>query len=220
MRRSIRLVLVMALTSVAACSSDDSPTDVPGSGEIVTETRSVANFSGVTLLGPGVLKIQRTGTETLTITTDKNLMQFISSDVANGELVIGIAEAVNALPTIPILYELTVAGLNAVTVVGNSSVEADDINTDSLSVFLSGNGRIVLGGAVQYQGVDLRATGTYEARELQSAVSRVAVRGTAFAIVNVSDTLFAQVFECGRVDYFGSPAIFQDVSSCGSVKRR
>ncbi len=220
MRELTWLALVAALMAISACSSDDTPTDVPGSGEIVSETRDVSHYNAVRLLGPGVLKIEHTGTESLAITTDKNLMQFITSDVSNGELVIGIADAVNALPTIPILYELAVNDLVEIMAVGNSSVEDAGIDTDSLTVFLSGNGRIVLGGTADYQEVELRATGTYEARELKSGVARISVRGSAFAIVSVSDTVFAQVFDCGRIDYFGDPAIFQDVSSCGSVKRR
>jgi len=220
MKKLLPFAILVVLAPAFSCSDNDEPTEVPGSGNIVTETRTVANFNSVKLLGPGLLAIDRSGAETLEITADENLMQFITSEVSNGQLMIGIEDAINALPTVPVIYKLTVDELVEIMSVGNSAIEALDVAADSFTVFLSGNGRITVGGAVLYQLVTLTASGTYEAWQLESAVARVSVRNTNFAGVSVSDTLFAQVLECGRIDYIGDPVVFKDVSECGTVGRR
>ncbi|UCD24733.1 MAG: DUF2807 domain-containing protein, partial [Gemmatimonadota bacterium] len=143
MRNSLTVAMVAAMIFSAACSSDsDDSTDVPGSGEIITETRPVSGYSSVKLLGPALLTIDLNGTESLSVTADENLMQYITSEVQDGELVVGIPDAINALPTEPIWYQLTAETMDELIVVGNSALEFLNVDTDTLYAVLDGNGRI------------------------------------------------------------------------------
>ena len=221
MKKSLTMAaLTLFVFGLACSSSEDEPTDVPGSGNIVTEARQVSDYSSVKLLGPGLLTIDLSGSESLSIRTDENLMPFITSEVTSGQLVIGIEDAINALPSVPIVYTLTAKAMNELLVVGNSAVEFFNVNTDSLYAVLEGNGRISLAGAASYQNVDVRLTGTYDALQLTSDIVHATVRGTALGKLSVSDSLYATVLECGRIEFTGGADLVNIfVSECGSVRR-
>ena len=214
-------VLALFVFGLACSSNNDDPTDVPGSGNIITEARQVSGYSSIKLLGPGLLTIDLSGSESLSITADENLMQYITSEVTSNQLVIGIEDAINALPTVPIVYTLTAKTMSELLVVGNSAVEFFNVDTDSLYAVLDGNGRISLAGATSYQNIDVRLTGTYDALQLTSDITYATVRGTAFGDLNVSDSLYATVLDCGRIEFTGGADLVNIfVSECGSVKRK
>lgn len=222
MKKIVTMAASVLFVFGLACSSNSGDsTDVPGSGNVVTEARQVSDYSSVKLLGPGLLTIDLNGSESLSIRTDENLMRYVTSEVKSGQLVIGIEDAINALPSVPIVYTLTAKAMSEIVVVGNSAVEFFNVDTDSLYAVLEGNGRISLAGATSYQNADVRLTGTYDALQLTSDITYATVRGTALGDLNVSDTLYASVLECGRIEYTGGAAqVNVFVSECGSIRRK
>ena len=74
--RHVRVWLVAACgLSLGACAIG-----VSGSGKVTTEPRIVSGFSAVSLSGSGQLTVEQTGTESLTVTTDDNLFQYIKTE--------------------------------------------------------------------------------------------------------------------------------------------
>jgi hypothetical protein len=71
MRIIIAFLLMAALLVRLFVSSCDGKSDdtgvIPGSGNIITETRDVTGFSGVWILSTGTVKISVTGEESLVI---------------------------------------------------------------------------------------------------------------------------------------------------------
>src|ERR1044071_4893482 len=85
---------------------------IGGSGKIVTEPRTVSNFSTIKLSGSGQVDIEQTGTESLTVTTDDNLMQYIKTEVRGDTLELGFRDPMtNLRPTQDIVFKLTVKKL-------------------------------------------------------------------------------------------------------------
>jgi len=68
MRLRLALALLAVLLLVSACSV------TKGSGRVVTETREVGGFTKVELSGSGELTIEKTGTESLSISAEDNLL--------------------------------------------------------------------------------------------------------------------------------------------------
>ncbi len=73
------------LTSPSASNNDR----VVGSGTVVTASRSVSDFHGVSVSGVGQLVLENAGTESLTITADDNILPLLESEVRNGVLMLG-----------------------------------------------------------------------------------------------------------------------------------
>jgi hypothetical protein len=218
MKKKLLLAGVSALVMpFVGCGSDDNVTDVPGTGEIVTETREVSDFDAVVLTGPGKMIIEHTGTETLTITGEDNIVSSIAIDVVAGELRIELPPSF--FPSTPILYELTVSELVQIRGVGVSAIEVDGIRADTLTI-LANASRIDAEGVADVQDIRILGGGYYQAPGVDSRIVIAEVTDIGLTWVQVSDTLWATVKNAGTVEYSGDPVVFQDVSENGSVRER
>ena len=90
------MVWVVALT---ACGLPVRYTEVRGSGNVITESRTVAGFNAVELNGIGTLIIEQSDRESLEITAEDNLMRHIKSVVSGSRLQLGGEDFVNLRPT-------------------------------------------------------------------------------------------------------------------------
>lgn len=220
MRHRFMFIGVLGILLVAAaCGPVGGPTVGTGSGNVKTESRSVSGFNAVTFSSAGELTIRQTGTESLSITAEDNILPLITTTVSGQTLNIGFKSNTAMLPTRGITYALTVKNLNAITVSGAGNITFNDINTDTLRVTLSGVGKLTLAGTATSQGVTLSGAGAYDASNLASNTARVTVSGAGNARVKVRDTLDATVTGVGSIIYFGNPTVTQHVTGAGSVHK-
>ena len=171
---------------------------VPQSGE-ASESRQVSGFTGVELTSIGDLHIEQTGTESLTIEADADVLPQLTSNVSHGVLELGVAPGTTISTSRPVVYRLTVATLNAVAVAGRGDVTVSDLRADRLTVEIDGAGDANLAGTVDTQTVTISGTGHYNGEDLQSAGATVTVDGAGKAVVRVSDRLDARVSGVGSV---------------------
>jgi hypothetical protein len=64
---------------------------------------------------------------------------------------------------------------------------------------------------------DISDIGGYDAPDLGSRAAKVVICGGGDATVWVLDTLDVQINGAGRVSYYGSPAVAEDISGAGTV---
>ena len=190
-----------------------------GSGNVTRETRSVSGFSEVALSGTGNLTIRQTGSESLTIEAEDNVIPYIDTTVENNRLSITTRNMIPT-PTQPINYELTVKDLSALQLLGAGTIDASGISTDSLNATASGTGDIRVAGKVDSQDVTVLGAGSYKAGDLQSKQAKINISGAGNAIVNVSDELDAAISGAGSVEYIGNPTVNRNITGFGSVSRR
>ena len=193
---------------------------VSGSGNVVTETRNVSGFDGVIVTGAGNILIDQTGTESLTITTDDNLLQYITTEIRGGKLVIEFKPGVLFDKVKELTFKIGAKNLNSLQVDGAATVEGKNIATENLSVGLNGAGVITLSGKATEQNVMLDGVGTYNGAELISQRAQVTDNGTGAAVVRVSDQLDAIVNGFGSIEYIGNPQVTKKVSGIGTVRQR
>lgn len=79
-RLASALMLVVAVLA-AGCTI--------GSGSMITETRNVSGFDEIVLLGSGDVIVTMTGTESLEIEAEDNIMPLLTTEVRNGRLELG-----------------------------------------------------------------------------------------------------------------------------------
>lgn len=190
-----------------------------GSGTLKTETRSVSGFTKVTFSGVGTLNITQTGTESLKVSADDNLLPLLTSTVSDGTLVLGVKPGNGVRPVQPITYTLTVKDLKGIDLSGAGVINAVNITTDTMSIVLSGAGRMSISGSAQSQSALVSGVGSYSAKGFQTSSAQVTISGAGSATVSVSQTLVAVVSGAGSVTYYGSPQITQTVSGTGSIKQ-
>jgi hypothetical protein len=188
-----------------------------GSGNVTSESRDVRGFDEVELEGIGNLSIRQTGSESLTVEAEEDVLPKIRTEVENGRLVIGPEPNTSIQTTEPINYVLTVKDLHALKLSGSGDVEAEGINTNKLGINISGSGAVEVSGRTDSQEIDISGSGAYRADDLESKEAKIDVSGSGFATVNVSEALDAKVSGAGSVEYVGDPTVEKDVSGAGRV---
>jgi hypothetical protein len=197
--------------------TDETSCTIEGSGNVESESRDVSGFDEVELRGVGNLSIRQTGSESLSVEAEDNVLPKITTKVVNGRLILSPEPDTSIQTTEPINYELTVKDLRALKVSGSGDVEARGIGTDNLGIDIGGSGDVKISGRADSQEVSISGSGDYRAKDLQSKEAKVDVSGSGSAIVNASKALEAKVSGAGSVEYVGDPTVEEDVSGAGRV---
>ena len=217
-----------SISSVASSSTDSSRQESLSSSQgdtlretnnVMSEARDVSGFTEVELKGVGNLSLEQTGSESLTVEAEEDVLPKIRTEVENKRLIISPERNTSINTTKPINYKLAVKDLNSLEVSGSGNVEAKDINTDELAVTIGGTGDVEIRGSADSQEVEISGSGEYRAGDLESKEATIDVRGSGLATVNVSDELEAEVSGSGSVEYIGDPMVQQEVSGAGEVRK-
>jgi hypothetical protein len=211
-----RVVLAMlTVMLLAACSI------TRGSGQITSESRQVSGFSKVELSGSGELTIEQTGTESLTISAEENLLPKLTSEVSGDTLVLRSTSNAKIIPTQPIKYSLTVKDLSGLAVSGSGSVTMSKLATVALSTNISGSGAVTASGTADQQDLKISGSGRYQAEQLTSKTVKVDMSGSGVASVHASDALDLHMSGSGTLTYTGDPKqVTQQISGSGKVIKK
>ncbi len=179
----------------------------------------MSGFDEVELRGIGNLSIRQTGSESLTVEAEEEVLPKIKTEVVNNRLIIGPEPNTGIQTSEPINYELTVKDLRALKLSGSGDISAQDIITDKISTTISGSGTVGISGSADSQEVNISGSGEYRAEDLESKEAKIDVSGSGSAIVNASEALDAKVSGSGSVEYVGNPTVKKDVSGSGRVSK-
>lgn len=231
MRRFIPLASCAALAAIlSGCAV--------GSGEIVTETRSVEGFDEIDLRGTGEVRITVDGTESLAIEAEDNIIGHLTSEIRGSTLVLGVDRPI--APTENIIYTVTMVSLEGIEISGSGTVAVSEFGTEDLSLDVSGSGsadvtdvaaesvfvRISGSGAVTISGdadeldLSISGSGAFDGDRLEATSGDVDISGSGSATVHVSEILDVAISGSGSVEYSGNPSLTVDSSGSGSVSRR
>src|SRR5262245_14054226 len=193
---------------------------VKGSGTIKSESRPVSGFKGVVLAGAGKVVIAQDDKESLTIDADDNLFEFITSEVKDGRLVLGVRSAMHFSPSRDIVYKVSAKNLNEIVLAGSGSIQADGINAESLQLSINGSGDVRADGTAGEQRISINGSGDYAGENLKGKRVTVVIAGSGDAVDAASDTLDVTVLGSGSIEYLGDPKVTQKMLGSGSVKKR
>ena len=215
------LLAVALLTACRGTPFDlGGSTHVTGSGKVVNETRNVSGFDGLIIEGAGKINIDHAGTESLSITTDDNLLQYITTQVRGGKLVIEFKPKTLVDKFSDLSFNLTVKDLNSLQVTGAARIDAKNLQGDQMAVSIDGAGAISLAGKVDQLTVSLKGVGAFNSENLQAKRATVTNDGTGAVVVRVSDSLNATLSGVGSIEYIGNPQVTKNISGLGTVRQR
>jgi len=232
--------LIIGLISITACGSNtiwNSRDVITGSGNVITESREVSGFNGISHTGIGRVIITQGDTESLTIQADDNLMEYITSEVKNDTLELGFDENVRFDSTSSITFTVGAIGIAEIGSTGTGSIELDELGTKNLHILKTGTGSISIGsltatdlvvnadgtgkieiaGTVVNQELDLKGTGNYDAPDLESQTADVGVTGTGSVVLWVLDSLDVEIVGISKVSYYGNPNVTQSITGTGGL---
>src|SRR5215471_5120296 len=177
MRRLWSLCLMLTSLLAAGCGPV-----VAGSGKITTEPRNVSGFSAVSLNGSGRLVIEQTGSESLTVTGDDNLLPYIETYVSGKTLTIGEKSGTNITPSKDIVFRLTVKSLDNIDISGSGAADVKGVQGHALKVGISGSGEVSAEGAEDELNIGISGSGRYRGDTLRTKQARVDISGSGSAL--------------------------------------
>jgi hypothetical protein len=215
---------------------------VAGSGVVESESRQVADFNAISVEYPAEITIRQGSSESLEIEAEDNLLPQLTAEVRNGTLYLengeqNWRERVN--PSEPVLISITVVELNKVQFPTAGKMQIEGLETDSLSVSVSGAGDVtlteVVAGELEFslsgagniaadgesESLRLRISGlgNFNGGDLQSQDVDVQISGAGSATVWVEQTLDASISGAGSIEYYGDPDVNERISGVGNVSK-
>lgn len=211
-RRALALLAVGSV--VTACSA------TAGSGQLATQSPQVSGFASVELAGVGELSIDQTGTESLTVSAEDNLLPLLTSEVEGDTLILGKKPNTRIVTTKPITYTLTMKDITGLAVSGSGTINAPKLTTAALRIEISGSGVITTAGNVDDQSLEISGSGRYLADGLTSKTTTAEISGSGTGNVVASNALDVKISGSGTLTYSGNPQVSQTVSGSGKLIKK
>jgi hypothetical protein len=211
-RRALALLAVGSV--VTACSA------TAGSGQLATQSRQVSGFTSVELTGVGELSIDQTGTESLTVSAEDNLLPLLTSRVEGDTLILGKKPNTRIVTTKPITYTLTMKDITGLAVSGSGTINAPKLTTAALRIEISGSGVITTAGNADDQSLAISGSGRYLADGLTSKTTTAEISGSGTGNVVASNALDVKISGSGTLTYSGNPQVSQTVSGSGKLIKK
>ncbi len=229
---SIFMLVIMIF--IAACNGIF---PISGSKNIISENRDVNDFSGIDVsLSAEIILIQGDD-ESLSIEADDNIMSYIQTTMQNGVLNISTTPNTTITPSQPIKITLSFITLNNINTSGSTTITADglnletltidtsgstnivatDVRLDTLTIESSGSSQVQLSGIVASQTIEISGNGVINNFELVTETTSINVGGNGQIFVNVADTLAVDISGNSEISYMGSPLVTRSISGNGTI---
>ena len=209
-----------------------------GNGERITQRFSIDEFSKLEIAGSVDVTLLASDEKEVVIEVDENLMRYIIIEVWQGTLRVDTDRRLNSskgvLITIPIknLSKLSSSGASMISSEGQLVCQdldislsgagklRLDISATSVEVDVSGATIVDLMGNAKSLAIEMSGAGSLDGSDLKVENCNVQISGVGQVLVNVSETLKADVSGMGKVEYLGSPSsVVGDVSGVGNVSK-
>ncbi len=209
------LLIIFSLTLINGCGFHK----VRGNGKIVSKTIDVANFGMINASNAFDIEVTFTKEERVEIVTDSNLLKFINIKVKDNTLYISSKRNLN--PTKELLIKISMPELYSVNLSGANNLTATGINTNVLTLNISGAAEAKLTGEADLFKVELSGAADLDAENLNTKTTKIELSGAANAIVFVTNALYADVSGAADLTYSGSPKIVnKEISGAGSIRKK
>ena len=229
------LILVMVLMATG-CNDPFMYNFVRGCGNLTTEMRDAGEFNSVDLRVAADVIIYEDDANSILIEADRNLMQYIATDMAGRTLYLqsrkNIRQSSNRITIyigMPQVKELRVSGSGTIT--AEDILESDElllgingsgsitttVNTDRLRSEISGSGNLLVDGTAPMHKIEVKGSGKVKARNLDNDICEVKVMGSGNSYVRVKTALNAEIAGSGDIYISGSPRINATVNGTGRI---
>jgi Putative auto-transporter adhesin, head GIN domain len=190
-----------------------------GSGVPATATRHVKPFSAVELAGSNDVAVHVGAEQSVAVSGDDNLLEFVTTEVRGAQLV--IANSTSFSTAEPMRVDVTVPTLDAITLSGSGRLTVDGIDTGLLTVTLGGSGVVYAQGRADRVEATLTGSGDLELQHVQARDAYAVVSGSGPIWIYATRSVDARVPGTGAVIYSGDPPrVTRNVSGTGAVVAR
>jgi hypothetical protein len=210
---------------------------IEGSGKIAREDRKVEGFQRVTVRNGIEVVVAVTGTESVTVEADDNLLPLVQTTVEHGTLQVGVKGSLKTRNPLRVQVAAKhVEGLTAessakvsskhlkgdnlaLSASSSGQVTANNVDAKQLKVSVSSSGSVTADGRTDRQEIEASSSGHYDGSKLVSRASRVTCSGAASTVLHATEEVSGSASSAGSVRYSGSPGkVAVSTNSAASVQ--
>jgi hypothetical protein len=213
---------------------------VTGSGNIVTETKQVSNFTGINISSAFDAEVKIGPVTEVKIEADDNIIKYVRVEVSGNTLTIR-TEHLNNISNAHLKVFITTPSLNDINASAAADVKVVDelkgngkfhfnassaatieavIEAPEVGVEASSSGTVKLTGRTKNYQAQASSGANIKTAGLLSETSDINVSSGANADVYASVSLNADASSGGNITYHGEGSIKQNTSSGGSVEKK
>lgn len=188
-----------------------------GSGTIRSETRTVEPFDSVKISGRAEVYVKCGEEQSVTVSTDDNLLDCVETEVSDGEFSVSFSKPVSHSSSFRV--DLVLKELRRLRVFGASKVFLENMQTEQLSLRVSGAAEVKGSGNVHTFKLRISGAGKASAGDLVSQVAEVRISGAGSARIHAEEKLSVKISGAGRVTCSGNPeTVEKHISGAGRVE--
>jgi hypothetical protein len=192
-------------------------TGIRGNGNVMTETRSVPDYTSVEADGAFTI-VWSNAPATFKITTDENLLRHVETSVTGSKL--RIHSRGQLRPTDGIKVTLSSSGLSGASLTGAVRLTASKLAGKGFYLEGTGATRVMVDGTVTELMATMSGASRLDAGSLQAESVQLSISGAGKADVAASKVLKVAISGAGKVTYSGNPVVEKHISGAGSIKSR
>ena len=239
----ILISVIISLFILSSCSVNDLGTGpdneqnkIEGSGEFITEEIEVPYFHSISMNTAGLVNIRQGTEQTVIVTVDDNIMDYLIVRVQDDELIIEVINNVT-LSNYELAIDVSMTDLESLvtnsagSIRGLNTFEEDRVNlmvnsagsiflnliVDQLNSVSNSAGNLFLSGQANKHNAMLSSAGNLSAFELATDTTTIILNSAGSAEVFASELLDVTINSVGSVFYKGNPVIIQHLNSIGRV---
>jgi Putative auto-transporter adhesin, head GIN domain len=214
MKKIAIVFLAACIVLVAGCRW----VGIRGNGHIKTDERPVSAFANIDGRGAFVIEWQ-SGTPSLRITTDENLLPYIDTNVSGDTLHLRTREQIR--PTHGIRVIISSPTRAGARISGAVKLDAKQLSGTRFALEARGASRVSLDGNIDELLADMTGASELAASTLQTKTAEISTTGAGDAEIAVAETLKVAITGAGKVKYSGNPAtIEKHITGAGSIRHK
>lgn len=228
-------LLIMAIICLNACYK------VVGHGPLVSENRSISNFTSIDFEVPGDLYYTQDSIYKIEIEAQQNIVKEIETYINGNELTIRVRdhvhlrshEDIRIYVTAPSVTALSLNSSGSLKVIqpykpsdmklavkGSGTMTINQLETNHIDASVSGSGELlVFTGKANHEKTDISGSGRIDLMGITTNTANTHINGSGSIRLNVIQELNNKISGSGTVYYRGTPVVNTTISGSGKVVR-
>ena len=201
--KTLLITLAVIIIIIFIIKNNLTKNNIQGSGNIISESRELNNFTSITLLGSIDVNIKTSESNNCVVVADDNLIPYIKTEVVNNKLNISLNESYSSEEKL--VVNINTPNYDEVSLSGSGNINILDFKNNNLSLNISGSGNITGNGEVEILVVKINGSGNLMSKEIKSNSATITINGSGDGEVFASDSISAKINGSGNIKYFGNP---------------
>ena len=199
--------------SIISCYSANT---IKGSGNIISKSHDLANFTSINLIGSMDVNINSSDEYNCTILADDNIIPHVKTEVANNNLQISVNKNYSSKEGLKI--NVNAPNYDKVSITGSGDINLIDFKNDNLSLNIDGSGDIKGNGDVQTLITTINGSGEIMLKDLKSETTKITINGSGDAKIWATKSISAVINGSGDIEYYGEPLnVNNQINGSGNI---